>query len=60
MLDRRPDKRLSDLVASLPLTYAMPTLSPFCADDVKYDVVERVLSDLKALAAEGGRWAGAP
>jgi phosphomannomutase/phosphoglucomutase len=43
MLDRRPDKRMSDLKNELPKTWQSPTMSPHCPDEVKYDVVERVI-----------------
>ncbi len=46
MLDRNPDKKLSDLRKSLPKTYQSPTMSPHCADETKYGVVEKVVSTL--------------
>ncbi len=46
MLDRNPDKKLSDLRKSLPKTYQSPTMSPHCADETKYGVVEKVVSEL--------------
>lgn len=58
MMDRHPGKKLSDLVASLPLTFSMPTLSPFCADEIKYEVLDRIAADLKELAAAGGSLGG--
>ncbi|MFV0473193.1 MAG: phosphomannomutase/phosphoglucomutase [Pikeienuella sp.] len=58
MMDRHEGAKLSDLVASLPLTFSMPTLSPFCADEEKYEVLERIATDLKALASSGGALGG--
>lgn len=58
MLDRRPGASLSDLVATLPVTYAMPTLSPFCPDAEKYHVLDRIVTDIKELAAEEGLLGG--
>ena len=46
MLDRNPDKNLSDLRNSLPKTYQSPTMSPKCADEEKYGVVEKVVATL--------------
>lgn len=46
MLDRNPDKTLSDLRKSLPTTYQSPTMSPHCADEEKYGVVEKVVAAL--------------
>ncbi|MEL6379771.1 MAG: phosphomannomutase/phosphoglucomutase [Pseudomonadota bacterium] len=54
MLDRSPDKKLSDLRQSLPTTWQSPTMSPHCADEEKYDVVEKIVADLSARAEQGG------
>jgi len=43
MLDRNPDKKMSDLRKSLPLTFQSPTMSPHCADETKYGVVDKVV-----------------
>ncbi len=43
MLDRNPDKKMSDLRKSLPRTYQSPTMSPHCDDEKKYDVVAKVV-----------------
>lgn len=39
MLDRAHDRTMADLYRELPVTYTTPTMSPHCADEVKYDVV---------------------
>ena len=54
MLDRNPDRTLSELKAALPVAYTSLTMSPHCADEAKYGVVEGVLKDYEALAAAGG------
>lgn len=54
MLDRNPGKKLSDLRASLPVAWTSLTMSPHCADEVKYQVVERMVAEYQALAAAGG------
>lgn len=46
MLDRNPDKKLSDLRKSLPRTYQSPTMSPHCPDETKYAVVDKVVAAL--------------
>lgn len=58
MLDRNPDKTMSDLYRDLPLTFGTPTMSPHCADEVKYGVVDRVIKDIEALAKNGATFAG--
>ncbi|PZP53284.1 MAG: phosphomannomutase/phosphoglucomutase [Micavibrio aeruginosavorus] len=40
ILDRNPDKSMSDLKDALPKTWGSPTMAPYCADDVKYGMVE--------------------
>ncbi|MBE8190591.1 MAG: phosphomannomutase/phosphoglucomutase, partial [Alphaproteobacteria bacterium] len=39
---------MATLHDSLPTTYASPTMSPFCADEIKYEVVERVIAQIKS------------
>ena len=60
MLERNPDKSMSDLEAALPKTWQSPTMSPHCADEIKYGVVDRVVAHYKKLAADGGKIAGQP
>jgi len=45
MLDRNPDKSMADLRRALPKTWGSPTMSPYCADEEKYGVVERVVAE---------------
>jgi phosphomannomutase/phosphoglucomutase len=58
MLDRNPDKTLADLKDALPRTWQSPTMSPHCADEVKYEVVDRVVKHFEKVAANGGKLAG--
>ncbi|TGV62527.1 phosphomannomutase/phosphoglucomutase, partial [Mesorhizobium sp. M00.F.Ca.ET.158.01.1.1] len=58
MLDRNPASSMADLYRALPLTFGTPTMSPHCADDVKYGVVERVVSDFQAMQRDGTSFAG--
>ncbi len=54
MLDRNPDKKLSDLRKSLPKTWQSPTMSPKCADEAKYGVVDKVVKTIEARERDGG------
>jgi len=54
MMDRNPGKKLSDLKTALPVAYTSLTMSPHCADEAKYGVVEGVVKEYEALAAAGG------
>jgi len=58
MLDRNPSKSMADLYRDLPVTYGTPTMSPHCADEVKYGVAERVLTDFRRMQADGTPLAG--
>jgi phosphomannomutase/phosphoglucomutase len=58
MLDRNPGRRLSELKAALPVAYTSLTMSPHCADEVKYAVVEEVVAEYQALAAKGDKILG--
>jgi phosphomannomutase/phosphoglucomutase len=53
MLDRNPGKSMADLYRDLPKTWGSPTMSPKCADEVKYDVVERVVKRFTAMKEKG-------
>jgi len=53
MLDRNPGKRMSDLKRALPKTWGSPTMSPHCEDEVKYDVIARVVRDFQAMKERG-------
>jgi phosphomannomutase/phosphoglucomutase len=54
MLDRNPDKRLSQLKASLPDAWTSLTMSPHCDDEIKYDVLARIVAEYEKLGADGG------
>jgi phosphomannomutase / phosphoglucomutase len=58
MLDRNPGKTLADLKNALPKTWSSPTMSPHCADEAKYGVVDRITEQYKAAAAKGTAVAG--
>jgi len=58
MLDRNPGKSMADLYRELPKTWGSPTMSPHCADEIKYEVADRVLARLRAMQARGDLFAG--
>ena len=60
MLDRNPDKSMADLYRALPLTYGSPTMSPHCADETKYGVVDKVVAHFEAMQKNGEHVAGQP
>lgn len=60
MMDRNPDKSVSQLRDDLPVTYQSPSMSPHCADEEKYDVIERIVSHFQAIADSSSTLAGQP
>jgi phosphomannomutase/phosphoglucomutase len=53
LMDRNPGKTMSDLRRALPVTFSTPTMSPYCPDEEKYAVVERLTARLHGMAAAG-------
>ena len=43
------NKKMSEIINELPNTYQTPTMSPFCKDEEKYQVVEDLLEKVKEL-----------
>ncbi len=60
LLDRNPDKSMSDLRRALPRTWSTPTMSPYAADTEKYEILERLVAKLVALHETGENFAGRP
>jgi len=49
MLDRNPDKSMADLGAELGVAYTSLTMSPHCADEIKYDVIAKVVAEYESM-----------
>ncbi|HSV21990.1 MAG TPA: phosphomannomutase/phosphoglucomutase [Xanthobacteraceae bacterium] len=60
MLDRNPKKKMSDLKDALPKTWQSPTMSPHCADETKYNIVDQVVKHFEVARASGESVAGQP
>jgi phosphomannomutase / phosphoglucomutase len=60
MLDRNPDKSVADLKNALPKTWSSPTMSPHCPDEVKYRVVDEVVTHFEQAKARAEKVAGEP
>ncbi len=58
MLQNNPDKSMADLKRDLPVSYGSPTMSPYCADEEKYAVVDRIVADVRRLKEDGALFAG--
>ncbi len=60
LLDRNPGRSLSELKDALSKTWQSPTMSPYCPDEAKYGVVEKVVQHFAAAKAAGVPVAGQP
>ncbi|RLK11250.1 phosphomannomutase/phosphoglucomutase [Ruegeria conchae] len=58
LMDRNPDQSMSDLRKALPKTWSTPTMSPYAADTEKYDILQRLVDKLVAMADAGESFAG--
>jgi phosphomannomutase/phosphoglucomutase len=58
MLDRNPGRSLAEMRRALPPVFTSLTMSPHCADEVKYEVVAEVVAEYQALADAGGQVLG--
>ncbi len=58
MLDRNPDKTMSELRGELQKTWQTPTMSPHCDDELKYGVIDKVVKRFEDMHAAGESVAG--
>ena len=58
MLEQNPGKSMADLNDSLPQSWGSPTMSPYCADTEKYEVVDRAIAHFQKCADDGKKVAG--
>ena len=43
------NKRMSEIINELPKTFQSPTMAPYCKDEEKYKVVEKLVSKIKEI-----------
>ena len=43
------DKKMSEIIKELPITYQSPTMAPFCKDEEKYNVVDEMIREFKKI-----------
>lgn len=58
MLDHNPGQSLADLYRALPKTWGSPTMGPYCADEVKYDVVSAIRTEYEIAQQRGEKILG--
>ena len=45
LLDKN-NKKMSEILSELPITYQSPTMAPYCKDNEKYQVVENLVKEI--------------
>jgi phosphomannomutase/phosphoglucomutase len=58
MMDRAAGKSLSELKDALPKTWGSPTMSPYCPDETKYGIVDKLTAIFKDKQAKGEKLIG--
>jgi phosphomannomutase / phosphoglucomutase len=58
MLDNAKDKSMADLYRALPISFSSPTMSPHCGDEVKYQVVDKVIAEVTRMKSSGEKILG--
>ncbi len=43
------NKKISEIINELPKTFQSPTMAPFCKDNEKYDVVNRIVKEIEEI-----------
>ncbi len=47
------NKKMSQILKGLPITYQTPTMAPYCKDEEKYKVVDEIVKTIKKLKDKG-------
>jgi phosphomannomutase / phosphoglucomutase len=58
MLDKAPGKSLADLYLALPTSFSSSTMSPHCDDEVKYQVVKKIIAEVTRMKSSNEKIAG--
>ena len=51
LLDNQ-DKKMSEIIKEIPKTFQTPTMAPYCKDEDKYDLVDKIIKDIEKLKNE--------
>jgi len=51
LLDNQ-NKKMSEIISELPITYQTPTMAPFCKDEEKYQVVEDLVKKVEKIKSD--------
>jgi phosphomannomutase/phosphoglucomutase len=47
------NKKMSDIIKSIPVTYQSPTMAPYCKDEEKYKVIDEMTKQVQTLKNNG-------
>ncbi|MDC2991753.1 phosphomannomutase/phosphoglucomutase [Candidatus Pelagibacter sp.] len=51
LLDNQ-DKKMSEIIKEIPKTFQTPTMAPYCKDEDKYALVDKIVKDIETLKNE--------
>ena len=51
LLDNQ-DKKMSEIIKEIPKTFQTPTMAPYCKDEDKYSLVDKIVKDIEKLKNE--------
>ena len=46
------DKKMSEIIKEIPKTFQTPTMAPYCKDEDKYSLVDKIVKDIEKLKNE--------
>ncbi len=45
----KSEKRISEILNEIPITYQSPTMGPYCKDSEKYEVIDKLIEEIKKI-----------
>ncbi len=45
----KSEKRISEILKEIPITYQSPTMGPYCKDSEKYEVIDKLVEEIKKI-----------
>ncbi len=45
----KSEKRISEILNEIPITYQSPTMGPYCKDSEKYEVIDKLVEEIKKI-----------
>jgi len=46
------DKKISEIIKGIPKTFQTPTMAPYCKDEDKYELVDKIVKDIEKMKNE--------